>query len=647
MSSTFLGLNTAYTGLQAANAALNTTANNISNVDTKGYSRQLVTTQAAEAIRSFTTYGCVGAGVETLAIERVRDDFYDQKFWDNHAKLGEYSIKEYYMSSIQNYYLDDEKVRGFGTIFEEFYKTIQEVAKNPHDNATKMQMIGYATNLTTYFSDMSTNLEKLQSDVNQEIKINVDRINSISQEVASLNKQINIIEMNTGAVANELRDQRDLMIDELSEIVGVEVEEQPIIDYNDVERDTGGTRYIVTICGQNIVDGNDYRTLTCVPRAVDERVNLSDIDGLYDVYFSGDKDWTSLDYRNKAEELNVASRTTGGKLSGLVQMRDGNNAENFAGGVSGVDEAAQVVTVQVKADYLIDLNKVNLPIAGGTIKLGNTNYYYDSWTYQYNEDTGVCSYTFQLDKAKNGSNRITQAAATGKPKPMEAVIGNSINYQGIPYYMSQMTEWVRMYASKFNGILQQGVLDNGNAGGNMFTGTNRITGDEFAFAHSYERTGVPGNVIEISSDPNVATGDTYYQLTAGNFAVVNDFHTNPALLATRTTLHSGVEDNDIIEKLINLKTDEKAMSFRSCGADQFLVCIMSDVALNAQRAETFSSNYKMLKTSIDNQRLSVSGVDNDEEAVNLTKFKQQYNMASKMIQTLTEIYDRLILQTGV
>ena len=81
MSSTFLGLNTAYTGLQAANAALNTTANNIANAETKGYSRQNVTTQAADAIRSFTTYGCVGAGVETLAIERIRDSFYDQKYW--------------------------------------------------------------------------------------------------------------------------------------------------------------------------------------------------------------------------------------------------------------------------------------------------------------------------------------------------------------------------------------------------------------------------------------------------------------------------------------------------------------------------------------------------------------------------------------
>ena len=68
MPSQFFGLNIAYTGLLASNAALNTTANNVSNVQTEGYRRQQVVQEAADAIRVFQTYGCAGAGVETLAI---------------------------------------------------------------------------------------------------------------------------------------------------------------------------------------------------------------------------------------------------------------------------------------------------------------------------------------------------------------------------------------------------------------------------------------------------------------------------------------------------------------------------------------------------------------------------------------------------
>ena len=80
MPSTFFGLNIAYTGLTAANAGLNTTGNNISNVNTEGYSRQLVTQQANNALRTYTTYGCAGSGVDTIGIERQRDAFYDFKY---------------------------------------------------------------------------------------------------------------------------------------------------------------------------------------------------------------------------------------------------------------------------------------------------------------------------------------------------------------------------------------------------------------------------------------------------------------------------------------------------------------------------------------------------------------------------------------
>jgi len=638
MSSTFLGLNTAYTGLQASNAALNTTSNNVSNAETEGYSRQVVTTQAAEAIRSFTTYGCVGAGVETLAIERVRDEFYDAKFWTNQSKLGEYESKSYYMSSIEEYYSDDSTIKGFSTIFEEYYTTIQELAKNPGDITVKQQAIGNAGNVCSYFNDMYTNLQKLQDDVNQEIKVNVDRINSISQEIAALNKQINVIEMNTGAMANELRDQRDLLVDELSKIVDVDVKETPIIDNTNTARETGGSRYTVRICGQSVVDANDYKTLTCVPRANDEKVNQTDVNGLYDIYFSGDADWTSKEYRDKGDSLNVYGSSTGGKLSGLIQMRDGNNGENFAGKVSAVDVGTQKVTINVSADYLMDLNKMNLTQAGGIVTIANTRYYFSDWTYQFDEDSGQCSYTFQLDTTKNGTNILTQTAAT---RQSAAEVGNSISYQGIPYYLSQMNEWVRMYASAYNDILHEGVLEDGSVGRDLFTGDD-VSGNEYSFTTTYQKTGTAGNVITVN-----AGDDSYYQLNAGNFKIADDLTKDANLLATRSQQYSGKDDNDIVQKLIELKTNPKLMSFRGCSADQYLVCMLSDVSLNAQRANTFTNNYKVLGKSIENQRLSTSGVDNDEEAVNLTKFQQEYNMASKMIQVLTEVYDRLILQTGV
>ena len=94
-------------------------------------------------------------------------------------------------------------------------------------------------------------------------------------------------------------------------------------------------------------------------------------------------------------------------------------------------------------------------------------------------------------------------------------------------------------------------------------------------------------------------------------------------------------------------TSKEKFSFRNGSADQMLEMILSDIALNASHANTFYNTYRGLQNSIDNQRNSISGVDEDEEAVSLVKYQNSYTLASKMIQTLTEVYDQLILRTGV
>ena len=249
MPSTFFGLNTAYTGLLASNAALNTTSNNIANVQTEGYSRQQVVQQASNALRVFQTYGCAGAGVETLAIERVRDEFYDYRLWNTNAKLGEYEMKQYYMQQLETYFEDNGTNAGFKTVFDQLMITgMQELLKDPSSDTAKSQFVGYAGALAEYFNGLAGNLEVLQKDVNQEIKLKVDEINSLAGEIASLNKQINTIEL-AGGTANELRDRRSLLIDQLSQIVDVEVSETPIVDTNNPERETGANRYVVKIAG--------------------------------------------------------------------------------------------------------------------------------------------------------------------------------------------------------------------------------------------------------------------------------------------------------------------------------------------------------------------------------------------------------------
>lgn len=629
MASQFFGLNTAYTGLLASNASLNTTANNIANVQTEGYSRQQAVNQAANAIRVFQTYGCAGAGVQTLAIERIRDEFYDDKYWANNSKTGEYETKAYYMKQIETYFEDDGKNTGFKTIYDQFMQAaLEELMKDPSSSSAKTQFIGFADSFAEYFNNLSGNMQALQKDVNAEIKLKVDEINSLAAEIATLNKQINVIEL-AGNKANELRDRRTVLLDRLSKIVNIECTETPIVDTNQPDRETGGNRFVVKLPGgQILVDTAEYMGLTCVARESYEKVHQTDIDGLYDIYWeNGDK-------------FNIYNQQLGGDLYGLVQMRDGNNGEAFTGAIVGIGTNAQgndTVTIRVNNAYLKDLNKCNLSDQGGIINLGNQLFYYDSWTCNCTVDaaTGEETYEYTFDLSDSTKNQLR---ITNDRIDKVATIGQSVLYQGVPYYMNQMNEWVRTFAQKFNDIVTGGVDISGNPGAMMFTGDMATDDNQYQFTERYDL----GGAFTISDDM-----DSYYKLTAGNFNVLEAMMANPTLLATRKDVTDGVEQNDLLEDLLKLSTDKDVMTFRGASASEFLQCILSDIALNANRANTFSQNYSDIGKVIDNQRISISGVDEDEEAVNLVKYQNGYNLASKMIQTLTEVYDRLILETGI
>ena len=653
MTSQFFGLNIAYTGLLASNAAMNTTANNIANVQTDGYSRQHVNQQAANALRVFQTYGCAGAGVETLSIERIRDEFYDGKYWANNSHVGEYTQKAYYMQQIETYFEDNGENAGFKTVFDRFMvNALEELMKNPSSESTKAQFAGAAGDLTEYFNGLVGNMEALQKDVNQEIKLKIDQINSIASEIASLNKQINTIELSSAGKANELRDRRTNLIDELSEIVDVNVTEIPIIDPDHPDRVTGANRFMVKSTGGGLlVDGNDYNGLICVAREPYEKLNQTDIDGLYDVYWEqkllGKVD-EEFNYRENGQKFNLSSGALQGALKGLVDMRDGNNGEYFHGDITGLSKGSatdpadtrQRVTITVNKDtpYLTDLNKCNLSDQGGIIQLGDTLYYYDEWT--YNRDaSGNVSYDFVISSERNDS-------LVGNEKLLQdAKIGVATNYQGIPYYLKQVNEWVRTFSEKFNDILKAGVTSDNINGVNMFTGDHAVEGQ---FLLEDTVGGVNKKYYEDGAVSVAVNDDSYYRLTGKNFAIFGTIENNPQMMATKYSTADGVEkNNDLLSDLKVMAFDKTKISFRGASASEFLTGVLSDVALHASRANSFKDCYSDILNTIDNQRISISGVDEDEEAVNLVKYQNAYNLASKMIQTLTEIYDRLILQTGV
>ena len=157
-----------------------------------------------------------------------------------------------------------------------------------------------------------------------------------------------------------------------------------------------------------------------------------------------------------------------------------------------------------------------------------------------------------------------------------------------------------------------------------------------------------------TGNKQLSSGDNfYYQLTAVNVAVAKKTQQDPDIFATQSKkvnddgseITNGVDTHDLIDLMAKLQSREEL--FRGGGADTFLQCIYADITVDTQECEIFTDNYTNISTTIDNQRQSVSGVDEDEEALDLIKFQNAYNLASKCISVLSEMYDQLILRTGV
>lgn len=607
MASTFLGLTIGYSGLSAYQAALHTTGNNISNVQTEGYTRQQVTRVPSESLRAYAKYGTVGTGVTAVAIEQIRDIFYDYKYWDNNERYGDHYTKQYYMTQIEKYF-EEENQKGIANALDGFDTALEDVLKSPEDESARNGLIHAAATIADTLNQLVAGWEEVQEDCNEEIKSRVDEVNSIAQQLAVINKQITMIEVN-GEKANELRDARNLLIDELSAVCSVEVEEKEVPSnmkdsYGNIIY-TGQTTYSVKIDGQLLVRDDIYNELEVIPREV--KNNQSDIEGLYDIYWKNGQDF------------NMKSTSVGGYLQGLIAIRDGNNAENLQGTIEEVDQGTN--SVIISDCNITDITKMNMPESGKII-LNSKEYTYDGFRY-----LGDGAYVITLAEPITDREKeiIEKKNADGSGKKAE--IGNTVDYCGIPYYQAKLNEFVRCYAKAVNDIHTQGQDLNGNPAGYMYT-SESPTGLEYKFTDA-----------DISSET-----DTYYKMVAKYFKVPDDLMDDPKLLATTSDVSQGVAGYDILEKLKDLKNEE---IINNATCNQYFEAILSDIAVGTQSAMLNAQNYTNLSTTITNQRLSISGVDEDEEAMDLVKFQHAYNLSSKVISVLTEVYDKLILDTGV
>lgn len=228
MTSTFHGLETSKRSILTQSTALHTIGNNISNASTTGYSRQRVNLTNADPVympgfNRVHTPGQIGTGVQYSSITRVRDSYLDMQYRRENQDYGYYSVYNATMESIQTI-INEPSDNGVSSVMNKFWNSLEVLNRDPNLLSARVDFIGNAKNLADTFNKIGTSLNTLESDIASNTTIKLNQANNLLDGIAQLNETIRKIEI-LGDNANDYRDQRDMLVDELSKLVDVQYAE--------------------------------------------------------------------------------------------------------------------------------------------------------------------------------------------------------------------------------------------------------------------------------------------------------------------------------------------------------------------------------------------------------------------------------------
>ncbi len=292
-------INTAMSGLNAAQVALSTVSNNISNYNVAGYNRQ--TAILAQNGGMATMSGFIGNGVTVTSVNREYNQFITNQL---RGAQSAYSAQNAYyekISQIDN--LLASKTNPLSTNMQDFFTNLQNLVSNAGDDAARQTVLGKAKGLVNQFKTTAQYLTSMQNSVNTDIKASVEQINTYASQIAELNTQITKLTTGGGSAPNDLLDQRDQLVNNLNGLVGVNVSQQ---DGN----------YIVSMGNTTLVNGSKTTSLIAMPSSSDaSRITVGYVD-------------------KQAGNVEIPEKTlTTGSLGGLLAFRtqDLDNAQNQLG----------------------------------------------------------------------------------------------------------------------------------------------------------------------------------------------------------------------------------------------------------------------------------------------------------------------------
>jgi flagellar hook-associated protein 1 FlgK len=315
MTSTFSGINTALRGIEAEQIAMNVTSQNTANASTPGYSRQLVDMQTTDPISDPALQapgpGQMGTGVQVASITRAHDSFVQQQIIYQNGQQSQLQTQSDTLTNVSQLFNEPNTTTGFGSLLSGYFTAWQALANNPTDTSTQAVVAQSGKNLASGFNTAAASLRTMQQQDDAQVGSFVNQINTITKQIAGLNQQIAGV-IAVGQQPNDLKDKQDDLVNQLSQIVGIQATYQ-----------ANGTVNVSLSGSGALVQGVNSYQLGTAPDATQPQ-------------------FTAVTLLSEGEQIAV----TGGTLGGTIASRDqtiggqltalNNLAANIASAVNGL-----------------------------------------------------------------------------------------------------------------------------------------------------------------------------------------------------------------------------------------------------------------------------------------------------------------------
>ncbi|MDD6070261.1 MAG: flagellar hook-associated protein FlgK [Clostridiales bacterium] len=605
MSGTMGNFYVGVSGMQSHQYALNTTAHNITNAGTDGYSRQQVLLSDIAYTRLGTTalgVNQAGLGTKIQDVRLVRDRFLDIAYREELGREQFYQTKYDVVREVQNYFgeqFSEDDTSSFRKYMKNLWTAAQELQKESNSIVTRSTYIANAVTFVEQANQIYSQLTTYQMNLNKEISDQVNRVNELANTIYELNYKITMVEAAGIESANDYRDMRDAALDELGGIISISYK----------ENNTGQVDVYA-----------EHRTLVSMDRVykMDTAQVSESCEYLKPIWADDQDDVFSLDRVPNSDNGNDV-----GSLKGIIMSRG-----DWIPDYTDIPIAPQTPIKPVRSDYETDAQ-------------------YNQALVQYEAD-----YTqYQTDYEQFVKDR--------------EYYNTYLEPYTVSNIIAQFDQLIHGVVTKINDILcpnkevtlENGstiyVLDEEKAGYGMGE-SNMVQGTELFIRSNCPRyteqtvTLADGTTATVKVYNEEDENNVLSLYSLGNLEVNDELIKNPSLLPLTNLQQEELQD--VADQLIQVWNDEfGTLGPNSLVTNNFMGYYKEFVADFANKGKTYSGiaeSQNQAVQEINNQRQTVVGVSTDEELSNLIKFQQGYNASSRYFTVVSEMVEHLISKLG-